>query len=66
MSATATPPTIEDRTSALLACSDGKPVILLTLDPVSGTTTISSVGVDETQIPGFLARMATALSGARH
>ena len=65
MSATSTAPTTEGRTSVLLASSGGKPVIQIALDPVTGATTISSVGVDQAEIPAFLSRVATALTQAR-
>lgn len=65
MSATPTASTTEGRTSALLACSGGKPVIQIALDPVTGATTVSSVGVDQAEIPAFLSRVAQALTAAR-
>lgn len=57
---------IEQRTSALLACSEGQPVIQIALDPVTGATTVSSVGVDQAEIPNFLLRVANALVASSH
>ena len=64
MCAEKTPSPIERRTSALLACSDGQPVIQIAIDPVTGATTVSSVGVDAAEIPYFLSRVAGALVAA--
>lgn len=54
-----------DRISALLASSDGKPVIQIVLDPETCETTIRSVGVDQAAIPDFIVRLGRVLTGIR-
>ena len=46
----------------LLNCSGGKPIIQIVLDPESGATSITSVGVDQTEIPAFMVRLGKALT----